>query len=373
MKRWLVQAKNGQDYTRKRSHVESSLKAWGTPRKIIAWNVENLVSRARQNRDEVEAFFRTCEADVIFLSEVKLAAVPCTSNAKRGDGSKRRRWEPKRGCDKRTDEEMRLVDILFKNVSDMYRDPMFSLSDWRYAGSCILLKRNSPIPRRVWFDLVIPATEGTEAMVVDHKVHEGDGRVICCDFETFWLLHTYAPNNGSDGDAFERRLRWETRVRGFVSAAPKPIVYIGDLNVAPDDRDLSHPEWFRAMNSNSRRFGNPPFKTPTLDPKHVGQPGCTDAEREHFAALLEAGNFVDAFRDSRPDPKADIDLPLFSWRGPAGRDGDPRSGRYYSKGMRIDHALVHKSIPFIDCDLLGSSKDRLGFMGSDHCPIRLRL
>ena len=41
--------------------------------------------------------------------------------------------------------------------------------------------------------------------------------------------------------------------------------------------------------------------------------------------------------------------------------------------MRIDHALVSTGVAVESCDLLGRGVGRDGFMGSDHCPLRLVL
>ena len=41
--------------------------------------------------------------------------------------------------------------------------------------------------------------------------------------------------------------------------------------------------------------------------------------------------------------------------------------------MRIDHALVSVKLGVAACELLGRGAERVGFMGSDHCPLRLVL
>jgi exonuclease III len=66
--------------------------------------------------------------------------------------------------------------------------------------------------------------------------------------------------------------------------------------------------------------------------------------------------------------------PHFTWRGSAGANV-PESGRYYRKGMRIDYALVSRSIlPMVQSVRIhGRGKDLEGFLGSDHCPVILTL
>ncbi len=56
------------------------------------------------------------------------------------------------------------------------------------------------------------------------------------------------------------------------------MIWVGDLNVAIADIDLCHPTVYRKATKVE--------KGAKLDPKNVDQPGCTDAEREHFRKLL---------------------------------------------------------------------------------------
>ena len=351
----------------------SSLVPRGDPRTLIAWNVENLASRAQQNKREVQAFLATCGADVVFLSEVKLSAHCGVAKAKKGDGAPRNR---RRVHEKLGAERAACLDLL---DAGGFAAPIYSLADWKYAGTCCLLRSGGPVPRRVFFSLPSEAAlsaAGDGAAVAFDDAHDADGRIMCLEYESLLVLHTYSPNNGSEANGFARRRDWEARIRAWVAAvaaAGRRLVYVGDLNVAPRDADLSHPAWFAAWNSNApnKRFGKGPHAP--LDPDDEGQPGCTPRERRFFDDLLAAGGLVDAYRAARGDAAPTLDGPYFSWRGPPGKDGPPETGRYWAKGMRIDHALVSASVSVDACDLLGSGFDRQGFFGSDHCPIKLVL
>lgn len=294
MKRWLEQ---GGGRLEKRSKPSPH----GDPATIIAWNVESLTKRSRH---DIAAFVDREAPDVLFLSEVKL---------KKGQ----------------------TVDL------GLDYEVHYSLADRKYAGTAVLLRRGGPYPSEIRFDL-------------DGRNGE-DGRCILLRFESFWLLHTYSPNNGFDQRGFDRRELWERHLRAWVRGIDK-LLYVGDLNVAPTDDDLSHPAWFRSQGQ--------------ADGEDKGQPGCTDRERAYFRALLHEGRLFDAFRASHPRAND-----LFSWRGSPGKGDNPYAGRFYAKGMRIDHALVSECLrdTLLDCDLLGHGIDRQGFMGSDHCPLRLRL
>lgn len=340
----------------------------GDPTGIVAWNINGLVPRSEKNADEVRRFLSTCGADVVFLSEVRLKAECTVKGHKKGDGHARDRRTPAGKA-----EELDRVRALFDR--DAWHAPVYSLSDTKYAGSALLLRRGSAAPRRVFFHL--PSTQElndeTSRFGADH---EKEGRIILVEYETLLLLHTYSPNNGVDAPHFAKRAAWELNVRTFArdvrAWGRKPLVYVGDLNVAPKDADLSHPLWFKRENNISkRRLGHAPkggWVSSFLHPDDEGQPGCSERECSYFRELLREGALVDAFRERHTD--VDIEGPHFSYRGAPGERG---AGRYYAKGMRIDHALVSVDLRVAACELLGRGVDCAGFMGSDHCPLRLRL
>ena len=133
MKRFL----SGGGAPAKVARKAATLAPRGDPRTIICWNVENLKSRATQNRREVRDFLGACGADVVFLSEVKLAA-HCDKGAKKGDGAPRNR---RRVSDKFHDDKVQCAALL--DVGP-FAAPIYSLADWRYAGTCCLLRSDGP-------------------------------------------------------------------------------------------------------------------------------------------------------------------------------------------------------------------------------------
>lgn len=42
-----------------------------------------------------------------------------------------------------------------------------------------------------------------------------------------------------------RRRRWDAAVRRFVEGFTGQLIICGDLNVAPGDADLTHPDYFK--------------------------------------------------------------------------------------------------------------------------------
>lgn len=97
-----------------------------------------------------------------------------------------------------------------------------------------------------------------------------------------------------------------------------------------------------------------------LAPENVGQPGCTDAERQRFSEILEAGDMADAYCHLHDV----VSTGEMTWRGTLG-------SKYGDKGMRIDHCIATRHLlPKIeDVQILGRAFKREGFMGSDHCPL----
>ena len=113
----------------------------------------------------------------------------------------------------------------------------------------------------------------------------------------------------------------------------KPVVVCGDLNVAHREIDLKNPKTNRQ------------------------NAGFTDAEREKFSTLLASG-FTDTFRFFYPDLEG-----AYSWWSYRFR------AREKNAGWRIDYFLVSDALR---PKLLGAAILN-EVMGSDHCPVELRL
>ncbi len=170
-------------------------------------------------------------------------------------------------------------------------------------------------------------------------------------------------------------------MKRFVSAPrAKPLVLCGDLNVAPEFRDVSHPTWFRCFRCsgalhppslNSIPFCRENNCQEAADPGDRGQPGFTANEQLRFAAIAAAGGLVDAYRMLHA---AAAWQDCVTWRGAAGKDF-AESGRYYNKGMRIDLFMLQAALRerVDDVEVCGSGANLEGFLGSDHCPLLLRL
>jgi len=155
------------------------------------------------------------------------------------------------------------------------------------------------------------------------------------------VASVYVPNGRAVGsDEFARKLQFLEAAAGRVAAlrgSGAPLIVVGDVNVAPADRDVYDPAAF------------------------AGSTHVTPEERSALARVLEAGGLDDAFR--RLEPEA----PGFTW-------WDYRAGHFHrGLGLRIDLALVSAELaPRVR--RCGIDRDyRKGTKPSDHAPLLLEL
>lgn len=171
-----------------------------------------------------------------------------------------------------------------------------------------------------------------EAISVDYGGLDNEGRIVCLEFEEFYIINNYVPN-AQDGLArIDYRLEWEDKRLDYMKKLDKnkPVIMCGDLNVAHNEIDLKNP--------GSNR----------------GNAGFSDEERAAFAKLLENG-FVDAYRYLYPDK---IEYSWWSYRMKA---------RERNVGWRIDYFVISDRIK----EKVNDVVIRTDVFGSDHCPVML--
>jgi len=320
------------------------------PRTFCAWNANSLLQRVEKDGPALASFLSSTAPDVLVVSEVRMPASG-PPGCKKGDGLPRNRGQMARGTAAQGREAEAIAGFLRKHE---YR-AFYSLSDTKYAGTGLLVRREcaQPSALRYSLDPEAPASQ-----------HHDDGRVIVASWEGLEVLATYAPNNGYTEEGFARRRDWDESVGRFFASRPAPsgMVWMGDLNVAAEWHDVGpSPEWFREQNGKDAAHA-----------EDRGQPGFTANEQARFAELTKAAGLRDAYRLLHPHPDFKADC---TWRGAPGANGVPEAGRYYGKGMRIDYVLVHESLaPRVSSATVhGKGAERAGFMGSDHCPLTVRI
>ncbi|KAH9776586.1 DNA-(apurinic or apyrimidinic site) endonuclease [Citrus sinensis] len=316
------------------------------PLKFVTWNANSLLLRVKNNWPEFSNFITTFDPDVIALQEVRMPAA----------GSKdapKNHQELKDDTKASREEKLILMRALssppFKNYQIWW-----SLADSKYAGTAL---GSSDLVKYLAFSCISECS--VFHFLLSALKYEPDGRVILAEFETFYLLNTYAPNNGwkEEENSFQRRRKWDKRIQEFVlQCSGKPLIWCGDLNVSHEEIDVSHPEFFAAAKLNGYV---PPNK------EDWGQPGFTIAERKRFGAILKEGRLIDAYRFLHKEKDMDCG---FSW------SGNP-IGKYRGKRMRIDYFIVSEELKdrIIACEMQGHGIELEGFYGSDHCPVSLEL
>lgn len=188
-----------------------------------------------------------------------------------------------------------------------------------YSGTALLSKEK---PISITRDMGVPE-------------HDKEGRVICAEYNDFYLVNTYVPNSGSKLVRLTYREKWDRDFQKYLKELEKtkPVILCGDLNVAHQAIDLKNDK----ANYNKSA-------------------GYTQVEIDGMTRLLDAG-FVDTFRQLHPDQ---VTYSYWSYRFRA---------RERNTGWRIDYFVVSKQL----MDNVEESNILTEYYGSDHCPIELKL
>ena len=245
--------------------------------KFISWNVNGL--RARVDHGDFLEFCKEFSPDFICLQEIKM-----TPWQKRFDlGKVYEYWNP----------------CTTKGVS----------------GTAVFSKKKAM------------------SMVLDRGVdlNDDDGRIIALEFADFYLVTVYVPTGTCEKrtEAIQKKLAWLADFVGYIKGLnqKKPVILCGDMNIAHNEIDLSHP-----------------------DPKSAG---FTDKERAAITDILESG-FCDSFRYLHPNAENQ-----YTWV----------SNRFKTGGLRLDYFFVSDVFEsnIIKADILREKAL------TDHCPIFLEL
>jgi len=166
--------------------------------------------------------------------------------------------------------------------------------------------------------------------------HDTEGRVLCLEYEAFFLVNVYVPNSGSELKRLGYRQDWDKAFFYYLKDLEriKPVIVCGDLNVAHKDIDLARPK------ANYNKYA-----------------GYMQEEIDGMDRFVNGG-LADTFRRLYPDERE-----RYTW-------WSYRAGaRSKNIGWRIDYFLVSES-------LLPSVKEAFiheEIIGSDHCPVGIVL
>ena len=165
---------------------------------------------------------------------------------------------------------------------------------------------------------------------------DDEGRLIVLEYASFILISVYVPNSGAKLNRLQYRTQeWDKQFTQMCKRLSnrKPLVVVGDLNVAHMDLDISHPE------------------------KHHGAAGFTDSERGNFDRMLRECDLLDTWRVQHDGQVA---YTYFDYRTKA---------RARNAGWRIDYILISSKLQpaLVASDILSQ------MTGSDHIPIACTL
>ena len=189
-----------------------------------------------------------------------------------------------------------------------------------YNGVAILAKKPLKVCARNFSD----NNEDQSARFI--AITEGDLTIMCA----------YVPNGQAVGsEKYAYKLDWLARAKQYIQTQHKQsekIVFVGDFNIAPDDRDVYDPvAWLEQIH-------------------------CSYKEREALKSLVSFG-FIDTLRIHHDEAK------IFSW-------WDYRELSFVqNKGLRID--LIYATPPMaMRCTGVRVDRDeRKGDKPSDHAPV----
>ena len=201
--------------------------------------------------------------------------------------------------------------------------PMYFSSAYKkgYSGVATLLSAKTLEPKTVSQEMGI-------------RAYDKEGRFMITDHKHFKLYNIYFPNGGMNEQRHLLKQRFLKNLNAHLKKEiqKKPLIVVGDYNVAYEDKDV-------------------------YDPKALGQTsGFLPEERQWFRSFLELG-FVDLFRHFYPQKQT---FTWWSYREKARRD---------NRGWRIDLVCVSKNL------LKKVEKMKIfdSQHGSDHCPLSVEL
>jgi exodeoxyribonuclease-3 len=247
--------------------------------KIASWNINSL----RKRQDRLFAWLESAKPDVVCLQETKCP-----------------------------DEQFPVLALQAAGYHSAYR------GEKSYNGVAILSK----LP-----PMEVRASLGDD--VVDPQT-----RVIAATVGHVRVYSIYAPNGQAVGSpAYEYKIQWYARLRDCLKREKSAhLVVCGDLNVAPEDRDVHDPQLWR------------------------GAIMCSEGERNALRDLCTVG-LTDTLRLHHREGG------LFSW-------WDYRMLAFpKNRGLRIDAILADRALAE-KCTAAGIDREmRKGKDPSDHAPV----
>ncbi len=175
-----------------------------------------------------------------------------------------------------------------------YRWYWFPAERKGYAGTAILTRLE---PEDHWYG-------------IGREEFDREGRTITIDLGDFYVVNAYFPHSRHDLSRLSFKLAFDRAIEEYVERLrrKKPVVLMGDFNVAHTEKDIARPR------------------------ENEGKAGFTREERDWLTRFLEKG-WVDTFRYMNPD--ATDKYTWWSYRTRA---------RERNVGWRVDYIIISKEL-----------------------------
>lgn len=219
------------------------------------------------------------------------------------------------------------IDVLCLQETKCPSDLVVNVLESRFPFKTILASKT----RKGYSGVAVFSKVKPVAVYDDFKENQ-EGRVLCVEFDKFYVINAYVPNSKPDLARLDYRVNvWEPAIRDYIKAfdQKKPVVYVADFNVAPTEIDLYAPK----RNQKSHGF--------------------TIEERTAFQELLGTCNLVNSFRELYPRKIQ------YTWFSNFGKS------REKNNGWLIDMMLVSRRLMSFVKDVVIMGE----YMGSDHVPV----
>ncbi|NHJ48567.1 MAG: exodeoxyribonuclease III [Asgard group archaeon] len=169
-----------------------------------------------------------------------------------------------------------------------------------------------------------------------------EGRHVITEYPNFVLINSYFPNGKKNQERLDYKMEYYKVFLKYIEdlrKKGKSIIFCGDVNTAHKPIDLTHPK------------GNEKIS------------GFLPIEREWIDEVIENG-YIDTFRHLYPDKKE-----VYTWWSIRSISADGKNARDRNVGWRLDYFFVSDNIisNVIDSYMLND------VMGSDHCPVVLKI
>jgi exodeoxyribonuclease III len=163
---------------------------------------------------------------------------------------------------------------------------------------------------------------------------DSEGRVLCLEFKDYYLLNIYFPNGQRNDDRLQYKMDFYDAHFNHVEKlrGHKPVIVCGDYNTAHKEIDLARPR------------------------QNVNTSGFLPIERAWIDKYVDAG-YIDTLRLFNSAPS------IYTWWS------FRSAARSRNVGWRIDYFFVSSELQdkVVDAYVLS------GVLGSDHCPIGIKL